>query len=479
MKKLLTVGLSLVALGTTGAMAEKTFDDVFPVSCTEGCPAGWAITGAESTEIVPGGLKVTCGEVSNNDKTTYRADIKYNMAAESRDADFTMDASEHTIFAVSFIGSRPASGVLKLSNIKVNGSWIKNAAGYSLSETGFTDVNINGNHTYYWTIGGDNWTGNVTVNQIEIVVADIANEADRYYTVSAVNWFKDVDALKQALGTVENTTTGTKYFNLADAWNEAASGDALKVTADQTIDKRLDCGERSIVLEGEPGVKITRVNPANMMFLANKGSEYNLTLGNLILDGNDAESKANFIEASGSSSVTMNNVTVQNVRSSNALGLIVSKGGGALVLNGLTCNNNVVNANSGEVFFGSSYSKISGNNVCTISIEGTYNFTVADGVTNNEPIKIYHYNGPFTLGATVVKGCADTTKFVLAGTSDYKLEPSDGNLVVGQSTGVDGIDAESGDAAVYYNMQGVRVSDPENGLYIMVKDGKSSKVLVK
>lgn len=40
--------------------------------------------------------------------------------------------------------------------------------------------------------------------------------------------------------------------------------------------------------------------------------------------------------------------------------------------------------------------------------------------------------------------------------------------------------AVSNDAKTeYFNLQGVRVSNPENGLYIMVKDGKSSKVVVK
>lgn len=40
------------------------------------------------------------------------------------------------------------------------------------------------------------------------------------------------------------------------------------------------------------------------------------------------------------------------------------------------------------------------------------------------------------------------------------------------------VDAESADA-VYYNLQGVEVANPENGLYIRVAGGKVSKVLVK
>ena len=47
------------------------------------------------------------------------------------------------------------------------------------------------------------------------------------------------------------------------------------------------------------------------------------------------------------------------------------------------------------------------------------------------------------------------------------------------SSGVATVAAESNSEAVYYNLQGVRVANPEKGLYIMVKDGKSTKMLVK
>lgn len=47
------------------------------------------------------------------------------------------------------------------------------------------------------------------------------------------------------------------------------------------------------------------------------------------------------------------------------------------------------------------------------------------------------------------------------------------------NVGVAGIEAEDNAAAVYYNMQGVRVANPENGLYIVVKGDKATKVLVK
>lgn len=45
--------------------------------------------------------------------------------------------------------------------------------------------------------------------------------------------------------------------------------------------------------------------------------------------------------------------------------------------------------------------------------------------------------------------------------------------------GIEGVTVENNSVAAYYTIDGVRVANPENGLYIVVKDGKASKVLVK
>lgn len=47
------------------------------------------------------------------------------------------------------------------------------------------------------------------------------------------------------------------------------------------------------------------------------------------------------------------------------------------------------------------------------------------------------------------------------------------------SSGIDEIEAADNAGAVYYNLQGVRVDNPENGLYIRVSGNKVTKVLVK
>ena len=54
------------------------------------------------------------------------------------------------------------------------------------------------------------------------------------------------------------------------------------------------------------------------------------------------------------------------------------------------------------------------------------------------------------------------------------------NLVKASEAGIEGVEIDSNNApAVYYNLQGVKVANPENGVFIKVQGGKVSKVLVK
>ena len=46
------------------------------------------------------------------------------------------------------------------------------------------------------------------------------------------------------------------------------------------------------------------------------------------------------------------------------------------------------------------------------------------------------------------------------------------------SVGVDEITAAEGETQ-YYNMQGVRVANPENGMFICIQNGKAQKVVIK
>lgn len=69
--------------------------------------------------------------------------------------------------------------------------------------------------------------------------------------------------------------------------------------------------------------------------------------------------------------------------------------------------------------------------------------------------------------------------------SDYEMCPTDRVdqtlpfLYKVKSSGVAEIEAEAAGEAVYYNLQGVKVAEPENGLYIKVQGNKATKVLVR
>jgi len=59
--------------------------------------------------------------------------------------------------------------------------------------------------------------------------------------------------------------------------------------------------------------------------------------------------------------------------------------------------------------------------------------------------------------------------------NDKGATPDGWNL----NNAVEGVVIENNAPAAYYTLQGVRVADPGNGLFIVVKDGKASKVLLK
>ena len=63
---------------------------------------------------------------------------------------------------------------------------------------------------------------------------------------------------------------------------------------------------------------------------------------------------------------------------------------------------------------------------------------------------------------------------------EYKvtIDLNANTITISESTAVEGIEVEEGEA-VYYNLQGVKVANPENGVFIKVQGNKASKVLVK
>lgn len=66
-----------------------------------------------------------------------------------------------------------------------------------------------------------------------------------------------------------------------------------------------------------------------------------------------------------------------------------------------------------------------------------------------------------------------TIKIVPAGGSPYTINVN----MLGVENGVDGVMADES-APVYYNLQGVRVDNPDRGIYVVRQGGKTTKVIM-
>jgi hypothetical protein len=497
MKKFFTLTAFAAALATQIASANVTYGSVFPVDFAYGVPTGWALPSNNAdaqTQTVDDGLQITCNQTA----AKYRTDIKYNMFGDyngNTDIWIDFDASKYKVFAIKFIGERPKSGCLKLSNISVSKSWIKGSEGYSLSEQGWKDLtDADGNHTYYWTVGGDNWTGTLSIDRIEIVIADITDDADKTFTVSSMNWYQSVEELEASLTlqqetAVVNETTKKGYADFTSAWKDAADGAVLLVNEDQEVSERLNSDSRSITVKGATkDTKITRKKAGNMLFLSNS-KDCTLTLEDITLDGNGDESDRNFIEASSNGKVVYNNVLISNAKSTNGVGLVVAKNSGKVAMNGLSFENCTTNNDAVEVFIGSHGSTISGNNNVKISIEdnsNAYALTVDGELTNTTPIKLTPYNkedNNFTEDYPLVKGTTDASKFVLNTDATQTLVADEENNLLVVHTSTSGVESLVEDdmnvAPVYYNVNGMRVEQPTAGLYIVRRGNTVTKEIVK
>lgn len=85
-------------------------------------------------------------------------------------------------------------------------------------------------------------------------------------------------------------------------------------------------------------------------------------------------------------------------------------------------------------------------------------------------------SAPVTLYAAGVNASSAPSWKIAAGNKyAFTFNYPEMTLTVTKTSGVEAIEAEDGNA-VYYNLQGVRVDNPENGIFIRVANGKSVKV---
>lgn len=103
------------------------------------------------------------------------------------------------------------------------------------------------------------------------------------------------------------------------------------------------------------------------------------------------------------------------------------------------------------------------------------------GPADAEPAELdvpYTWNYNSGNNCTLAEECTGSVVMVLPDEAQGPAEVTFSNDPY-VPAGVSNISVDNNEVAKYYNLQGVRVNDARNGLYIVVKGGKAEKVLVK
>lgn len=106
----------------------------------------------------------------------------------------------------------------------------------------------------------------------------------------------------------------------------------------------------------------------------------------------------------------------------------------------------------------------------TVTITAAEGATIYYNLSGN--VAWYTYSEPITI--------TETTTIMAYAHEEGKMDSENvyATFTYNPELSINGIEVENGEAE-YYNMQGVRVTNPENGMYIRVINGKASKVVVK
>lgn len=107
--------------------------------------------------------------------------------------------------------------------------------------------------------------------------------------------------------------------------------------------------------------------------------------------------------------------------------------------------------------------------------EGKTEFKLASPGWSNE------IGGGEEVGFTAVevtKG-GDNLFTTLTGEQTIVFNYDEMTLYFDKDSGIESIESSDNAPAVYFNLQGVKVSNPENGIFIMKKGDKTSKVVIR
>lgn len=295
---------------------------------------------------------------------------------------------------------------------------------------------------------------------------------------------------------IVNQTSNTHYANVKSvidiALSQAKDDDVIIVKDNVVLSDRR--GTKKVTIKGETGSEMITQNYNNKLLFA-CNSDFNIE--NIILTQDKGSNSLAFFEVQNSKAISLTGVTMKDMATDSGDGFFnVKDSAKALYLKDVTFENcSAVNVPGDAFVNGHSKLNLAGSiiglhlyvrngNGVTVSEslgEGTVIKVTLPTVIDETQINTFAAEETIPVGAVIVNGCEDPSKFELTN-AGYKLVGENGNLVlakVGDTTAIDEIGVDGVDAPVeYYNIQGIRVENPEHGLYIKRQGNKVSKVIL-
>lgn len=282
---------------------------------------------------------------------------------------------------------------------------------------------------------------------------------------------------------------GTQYKSFDAAYNIAKDNtdvSELTLIDDAEIAGRFSLTIANFTINGNTSnPKITKNFNNDQLFLCNAATTFkDLTLD---FNNNSVNSKQEGQIEVGSGNLTLDNVTLTGIPEGGKPA-IYAKGRRSVTLNNVKGGATVLLKYYKPENNDYALATISGDNDVKFTLENTLNtINVAnDGLSNTTPIDITYTDAAgvssdnVPANTVVVKNCTDPKLFNITN-EGLTLAAKDGNLILAKkvSSGVENVMTEDADAPVeWFNLQGIRVANPENGIYIRRQGSKVEKVVL-
>ncbi len=268
-------------------------------------------------------------------------------------------------------------------------------------------------------------------NVINLVVTSIGSRAQIYSNSETTTAYRPQFKMGYPLTTtIDNVTTNHLDFASAMTSVSASNSDAtITLYEDLEISTRCNAceGKSLTIIPGISGVKIWKQkgwNSTNIFMAYGKSSEnkaqtLNMGISDklLIIDGLNESISSKAIELSDNAVSNIENVKIQNFKTSATQGVVCSKGSAGMIMKNVQFDTCEAPSDYGIIFLGNSYTTLKGNNTftsCTaggnIYLEKDKEITF-DGITNTKPIT-YKFQSTYEGRATFHGGTASQIRLV-------------------------------------------------------------------